>query len=310
MKHHPHITFILLAIFLIAQFIGLAIIYNYIDPVKSAEQGKTAFKKLPIGERPPLEEKTSFIPVMIAIVIGTGIMLLLIKLNWSWIFKAWFLMAVVISLTIALGAFMPALPAFLLALTAGAWKIFKPNFWIQNLTELFIYGGLAAIFSPLFSIWSVVILLLLISGYDAYAVWKSKHMITLATSQAKQKVFAGLLIPYKDGKLLSGKAGSSGKATLATLDTSSSSKTGHPLPHHVRTAILGGGDIGFPLIFAGVVLKELGLWQSLVIPFFALLGLGLLLWKADEKKFYPAMPFISAGCLLGLGVVWVVGLLL
>ncbi|MBU1974292.1 MAG: hypothetical protein KKH52_02755, partial [Nanoarchaeota archaeon] len=78
----------------------------------------------------------------------------------------------------------------------------------------------------------------------------------------------------------------------------------------VRTAILGGGDIGFTLIFAGVVLKELGVWQSLVIPWFACLGLALLLWFSQEKKFYPAMPFISAGCFVGLGVVYFISFLL
>ena len=122
-------------------------------------------------------------------------------------------------------------------------------------------------------------------------------MITLAKSQAKEKMFAGLLIPYKEGKV---------HAHTATL------KSALKIAPHgkIRTAILGGGDIGFPLIFAGVVLKEMGLWQSLIIPFFALAGLGLLLWKADEQKFYPAMPFISAGCLVGLGVVWMIGLFL
>ena len=72
-------------------------------------------------------------------------------------------------------------------------------------------------------------------------------------------------------------------------------------------AILGGGDIGFPLIFAGVVLKEWGLWQSLPMPLFAGLGLSFLLWKGKKDRFYPAMPFISAGCFLGLFVVWLLG---
>ena len=67
--------------------------------------------------------------------------------------------------------------------------------------------------------------------------------------------------------------------------------------------MLGGGDIGFPLIFAGVILKEFGLKYSLIIPFFAMLGLAFLLWWGDEKKFYPAMPFITVGCFLGLAVV-------
>ena len=191
----------------------------------------------------------------------------------------------------AFGAFFGRWVALSFALILGVWKIFKPNFWVQNLTELFVYGGLAAIFVPLFSLWSVIILLILISIYDAYAVWKSKHMIVLAKSQSKAGMFAGLVLPYQITKSIPQKI----KTKIKTSK--------------VRTAILGGGDLGFPLIFAGVILKEFGLWQALLIPLFAMIGLAVLFWKAEEKKFYPAMPFIAAGCFLGLGVVWVIQLL-
>ena len=294
MKHTLYISLILLGCFLIAQFLGLAILNQYIDPVQSAVTGETEFKDLPVGERPQLEEKTAYLPVIVAVLIGTVIMLFLIRFNWTWIWKLWFLFAVVFTLTISLGAFMPKLAAMIISLLLGVWKIFKPNFWVHNLTELFVYAGLAVIFVPVFNVWSISILLVLIAIYDAYAVWKSKHMVTLAKSQTEAKVFAGLLIPYKLGK-------------LKLKKENTSTKIVHKIP--VRTAILGGGDIGFPLIFAGVVLKEWGLWQSLVIPFFALAGLASLLWYAEEKKFYPAMPFISAGCFMGLGMVWWWGLL-
>jgi presenilin-like A22 family membrane protease len=145
----------------------------------------------------------------------------------------------------------------------------------------------------LFNIVSGIVLLVLIAVYDAYAVWKSKHMITLAKSQAKAKMFSGLLIPYQIGR---------SKKKLPKVQKIKKKVK-------IRTAMLGGGDIGFPLIFAGIILKELGLWQSLVIPFFAAAALGILFWKADEKKFYPAMPFIGAGCLIGLGVVMLIGLI-
>lgn len=298
MKHSLSITLIILGIFLLAQFIGLGILYKYIDPAKSQETGKTEFKDLPIGERPPVDEKTSFIPVIIAVIIGTAILLLLMKYKLALVWKLWFLLAVVISLSTAWAAFIPVEIAFIAALILAWWKIFKPNVWVHNFTELFIYGGLAAIFAPLFNLFSISILLVLIAGYDAYAVWKSKHMITLAKSQAEAKVFAGLLIPYKLGKLVKKKEVTEEKTAGITLPKMK-----------VRTAILGGGDIGFPLIFAGVVLKEMGLWQSLLIPFFALAGLAVLLYYADAKKFYPAMPFISAGCFIGLGVVVVIGLI-
>ena len=305
MKHSLHITLIILGIFLVAQFIGLAVLYNYIDSARSQETGKTEFKDLPIGERPPVEENTSFIPVIIAIIIGTIILLVLIKYKLSLVWKLWFLMAVTISLSTAWAAFVPVIVAFIAALIFALWKIFKPNVWVHNFTELFIYGGLAAIFAPLFNLFSMSILLILISIYDAYAVWKSKHMITLAKSQTESKVFAGLLIPYSLKGLLKKKESHGVKA----IKTATKSPFTHPQVQ-VRTAILGGGDIGFPLIFAGVVLKEWGLWQSLIIPFFALAGLALLLYYAEEKKFYPAMPFISAGCFVGLGVVWVMGLVI
>ena len=73
--------------------------------------------------------------------------------------------------------------------------------------------------------------------------------------------------------------------------------------------MLGGGDIGFPLIFAGVLLKDMGLWQALIIPFFAAAGLSYLLFFSDEKKFYPAMPFIGAACFVGLGLIYLIQLL-
>ena len=274
--------------FLLAQFLGLFILSNYIDKELTKQSEKVVFKDLPIGERPPLDEKTSYLPIILAILLGTGLILLIMKLRLNWLWKFWFLLAVVATLTVAFNAFISSkLVSFMVALGIGLWRIFRPNFWVQNFSEIFVYGGLAAIFVPLLNLTSVSILLVLIALYDAYAVWKSKHMITLAKSQTQAKVFAGLMIPYKLGKI---------------------AKKGKGVK--VRTALLGGGDIGFPLIFAGVVLKELGLWQSLVIPFFALAGLGFLFWIAKKKKFYPAMPFIGVGCFLGLGIVWLIQLVL
>ncbi|PIN87570.1 hypothetical protein COV12_03255, partial [Candidatus Woesearchaeota archaeon CG10_big_fil_rev_8_21_14_0_10_32_24] len=258
---------------------------------------------------PDIEPQTSFIPLLIAILIGTGILLLLIKFNLTWIWKAWFFTAVLASLFISFNAFISLLIALSFALIFTIWKIWKPGFLIQTGTELFIYGGLAAIIVPLLNLFSVSLLMVLIAIYDAYAVWKSKHMITLAKSQAKAKVFAGLLIPYRETrqprkidfrKITSFRV----KNLLQRIHKVKKKLDKHP--QKIRTAMLGGGDIGFPLIFAGVLMKEMGLWQSLIIPFFAAAGLSYLLFYSDEKKFYPAMPFIGAACFMGLGVVYLI----
>ena len=86
----------------------------------------------------------------------------------------------------------------------------------------------------------------------------------------------------------------------------------------MRTAILGGGDIAFPLVFAGVAMDWLittvninkfpALLETSVIPIFAAIALLVLFLKAEKDKFYPAMPFITAGCFIGFAVLWALNL--
>ena len=74
----------------------------------------------------------------------------------------------------------------------------------------------------------------------------------------------------------------------------------------VNVAILGGGDVVFPIIAAGVMLKTLGLTSAFFVMAGATLGLAYLFFFSKKRKFYPAMPFISAGIFLGIIVSYLV----
>lgn len=298
MKHTLPVTFTILGIFFITQLLGLVIINNYIDHQALQETGKLSFSSLPLGlERPVMGVQETIISIVSALLIGTLLALLLIRFKQVLLWKIWFVLAVFITLNIAFRAFIPAVFATTLAVVFAAWKIFWPNLYVQNFTELFVYGGLAAIFVPLdaLNIFSMSVLLVLISIYDAYAVWKSKHMIKLAQFQTKSKMFAGLIIPYEMPKTVP--------------------KNVHHKIVKVKTAVLGGGDVGFPLLFTGVVFKGLLLTNSvsaafgkiLVVPVITTIALGWLLFKAKQDRFYPAMPFISAGCFVALLIMKLVG---
>ncbi len=300
MKHTLKITLILILFFLITQVVGLSIINSYIDHKTSVETGKSTFKSLPGGlERPQVEEETSYIPIFAAIIVGTLLILLIIKMKKVRLWKFWFFLSVLLCLTVALAAFFQSIYAFIAALLLSLLKVLRPNIYIHNLTEIFIYGGLAAIFVPIISFNSVIVLLLLISIYDMFAVWQSKHMVKLAKFQTNSRLFAGLLIPYSLPK----KAKKTGKTKMVKVKA--------------NNAILGGGDIGFPLIFAGVVMKNLMLQEpmmtaflkTLIIPLIVSFALLYLLVKAEKDKFYPAMPFLSIGCLAGYGVLTLIALL-
>ena len=281
MKHSLKITLILIMFFLAAQLIGLIITNKYIktEVTETGEIKVKEVKPLPYKiERPVVEESSSFIYVLIAILIATVLILLLMKFKKVLLWRLWFFFAGFLTLSIAFSAFMPNNIAGIVALFLTFLKIYRPGLVIQNLSEIFVYAGLAAIFVPVMNLFAAFMLLLIISIYDFIAVRKTKHMIKLAKFQAKSKVFAGLIIPYKIPGIAKGR---------------------EVTKKRIKTAILGGGDIGLPLLFAGVAMKSLGFNKALVISLFATAALSYLLLKSEKGKFYPAMPIISVGCVIG-----------
>lgn len=170
--------------------------------------------------------------------------------------------------------------------------------FVHNITELLIYPGIASVFIPLLSIWAVIFLLFVISIYDMYAVWHAGFMQKMAKYQIeKLKIFSGFFVPYV------------GKKERELIKNAKRSNTLHKLKKKkikVNVAILGGGDIVFPIILAGVVLQTLGFLQALIISIGATLALSYLFYISEKGKFYPAMPFISAGCLIALGIAYLI----
>ncbi|MEK6856869.1 MAG: presenilin family intramembrane aspartyl protease [Nanoarchaeota archaeon] len=284
MKHTTAITAVLIILFLLTQIVGLKVISNYIvvkDVVKKEtviENGKEivkeitiqeeSFEELPYGlERPEIKEKTSYIQIALSIIIATALALILLKFQAMRLWKLWFFLSVFFTLLIAFNAFVSQIFALILALVFAAFKTFKNNVVLHNFSELFIYGGLAVIFVPVVNLTSIIVILFLISIYDFIAVWKTKHMIKLAKFQTRIKLFAGLLIPYGN-----------------------------------KTAILGGGDMGFPLLFSGVLFKTYG-WNAIITVITSAIALTYLLIKSEKGKYYPAMPFLTVGCLLGFIII-------
>jgi presenilin-like A22 family membrane protease len=300
MKHTLAVTLILVAVFFVSQIVGLAITSQYISQrivnETTGEVINISYAGLPLDmQRPEVDESQSYLFILGAVLIGTVLVLLLIKFKGFKLWKMWFFLSVALCLTISFYAFtrqifpatwpsfIPSGLALALAITLATLKIYKPNFIIHNLSEVFIYGGLAAIFVPIMNVYAVVILLILISVYDMIAVWQSKHMVKMAEFQTESKVFAGLSIPYEMPKA-EDTVKKKGRKTV------------------IKSAILGGGDIGFPLLFAGVLMKSAGFLKVLIVPVIVAIALFLLLYYAQKDKFYPAMPFITAGCFVGYGI--------
>jgi len=309
MKHTTAITLIFLTMFVVTQLIGLVVIdaYSPSKTVQVTEHGTLVNKTVggnitvPYGMEPPkaqtlIEFWGMFLQIVVSFALAIVIFFFLIRKKSSLLIKIWFTFVVFITIALAINALLGrAIPSLMhvneIALAVSVpltfYKIFKRNIIIHNATELLIYPGLAAVFVPILNIWTAVILLIAISIYDMYAVWKSKLMVNLAKYQIKQlKIFTGFFVPYMTKKVRLQLEKLKGKKKLKKVK--------------VNLAILGGGDVAFPLIFAGVILNKYGLTDALITIAATSFSLLLLLMFSKKGKFYPAMPFLSAGCLAGL----------
>lgn len=297
MKHNLRITILLIAMFIATQFIGVLVINHY----------SSSTNHLPYGMETP--EMTSnqdfynvFPSIIIAFLIAIALFFLLTRFKAEFILRLWFFVVILIAIGIFINALLPneslgPFIALIFALPFALMKVYRNNFIVHNLTELVIYPSIASVFVPLLNLLTVIILLILISLYDMWAVWRSGIMQKMAKYQMNTlKIFSGFFVPYiskKDRMKLK-------KAKKSKIKDKNIK---------VNVAILGGGDVIFPIISAGVMMKTFpesslfgipGLIPALFVIFGAMLGLALLLINSKKKKFYPAMPFITSGIFLGM----------
>ncbi len=307
MKHNTKITILIISMFLITQFIGLFVINHYSDiKVVDGKQINVSSPDLPYGMEPPeIQEEKDYnnvlISILIAFIIAISLFFVLTRFRSEIIMRIWFFVIIVIGLGIFLNIFLGKFDyGSLIALSIGAviayLKVFRRNIIIHNLTEFLIYPSIAAVFVPILNINTIIILLIIISFYDMWAVWKSGVMQKMAKFQMdKVKIFSGFFVPYltkSQKKKLKKSRKSKNKDKKQTI--------------RARVAILGGGDIIFPIIASGVMLRTLGLIPALIVIFGALAGLSYLLFVAKKQHFYPAMPFITTGIFIGIALSYII----
>ena len=310
MKHNKKITILLLSMFVLTPIIGLVVLNADVFTVDKIVNGTIEQVPNPYLSfiSPPQvetaqESASMFGSLIIAFIFAICIFFLLTKFKIKFIFRLWFFVVVAIALFLSILSFEKIIPISInlntaviiglaIALPLAFIKIYKRNFLIHNLTELFIYPGIAIVFVPILNIYTIIILLILISLYDMWAVWHSGIMQKMATYQIdKLNIFSGFFVPYANKKT---------KEKIKSMKQKFSKKELRKKKIKINLAILGGGDIVFPIITAGVLLNAYGFLPAILAIVGATLGLTLLFIFSEKKKFYPAMPFITAGIFLGM----------
>jgi len=302
--------------FLVTQFIGLFVVNAYTpQTVFNATTGETTpapGSELPFGIETP---ETNFLAIVFYFILAFALVAIFMKYKWKLVIKLWFLLVIILALGISSYAILKystlsniTIIALAIAIPLALLKLFRPNVFVHNITELFIYPGIAAVFVAILQPLTMVLLLVLISIYDMWAVWKAKFMQKMAKFEMEElHIFGGFLIPTISKKV------------KAQIEKIKQKYKGKKIPtkikkkkFKVRLAILGGGDVIFPIITAGVFMRAYseqvlfgiaGLIPALFIIFGALIGLTYLMIITKKDKAYPAMPYISAGIFAAL-ILW------
>ena len=147
------------------------------------------------------------------------------------------------------------------------YLLIKKRHWIViNVSAVIIGATVTAIFGISMEPLPVIILLTALAIYDYLAVYKTKHMLTLADSVSEMGIPVIFIIPGKE-----------------------------------RDAIMGVGDAVMPniLVVSGLVFGNC-ISVPLVTFIFGMAGLFILLAKVEKsKKAHPGLPILNFSAILG-----------
>ncbi len=202
------------------------------------------------------------------------------------VFYAW-------GIFILLGVMVPAPAAIAAGAILGLFWLFLPFVWLQNLLLLLTLVSVGSVFGALVSPWTVVWILLAISIYDIVAV-SLGYMMWLAKKLSETDTLPAFILPRKI------------RDWAMNLKGSSVKKIFEEEAAERDFSLLGGGDIGFPLILVVSVYFAYGFSGALVVAAASFAGLILaymLQIFVLKGKPLPALPPICFCAIAGfLGV--------
>jgi presenilin-like A22 family membrane protease len=190
--------------------------------------------------------------------------------------------------------FSIALPV---AIIAGVVWLFWARVWLHDLILLVTMASIGSVFGFLFSPLTFMIFMLVISLYDVLAV-RFGLMVWMADKLSESATLPAFIFPKNSGDW---------NLSLAQIRFEELQKEA---PAKRDYSILGGGDIGFPLMLAVSVFFEYNLSAAMLVGAFALAGLISafliqILWLKGKPM--PALPPIAFFSLVGFLIIYFTG---
>ncbi len=222
--------------------------------------------------------------VSVVAIVGVAALLLL-KYELQLFLKIWLTFAFFFGLLLFFGTFLPLVISVPIAILLSFLRYrFSSLLW-QNIILIFAFSGIGAYIGTILGFFPALVLIIGLSVYDFFSVKVSKHMVALAKGSFESNILLGF-------------AYSSSKDTVEEMKEEIE-KEGQDRD----LSFVGGGDVIIPLIFSVSVFRSFGLLFAVGSSIFSFIALIILLLVSERKGgFWPAIPILGGGALVGLAV--------
>ncbi|MFC2022970.1 hypothetical protein ACFLTL_02310 [Chloroflexota bacterium] len=238
---------------------------------------------------------TALGPILIyffAVIVVIGVVLFLVPVSvLRSILRALFTLIFSWGLFVLLILWLPIPVTAIISVATGLVWFLTPRVWLHNLLMIAAMVSLGVVFGRIISPWTAMVLLLVLAVYDLLAV-RFGYMMWMARKLSSTDSLPAFVLPWNT---------SGWKSSLKKLDLMAEEA------HAEREySILGGGDIGFPLLLAAAVYFGYGFSSAVLMAAFMLIG--LIAAYGIQSAFLkgrpmPALPPIAALAMMGLLIV-------
>ncbi|HEX9896354.1 MAG TPA: hypothetical protein VGA85_01665 [Dehalococcoidales bacterium] len=187
----------------------------------------------------------------------------------------------------------PFVIALIIAIIVGLAWFLIPRVWLHNLVMILAIVSLGAVFGRLITPWTAMILIAALALYDLFAV-RFGYMLWMAKKLTESSTLPAFIIPRSITEW------------NLSLKKSDYSKPIEEESFEKKYSILGGGDIGFPLLLVSSSYFGYGFTDAIIVASFSLLGLLCAYWIQAallKGKPMPALPPIAVLSLIALLIV-------
>jgi len=265
----PKLFVQLIAIFALTQLLGIAVGINWIDAIATGKQPQPTV----LGGTENPDDPINAIALVLCILVFTAFLLVFMHFfKGRLLFK---FLETMVTFTASWIVFEVFIGDFWLifSIILVAWRLLRPkHVLLRNAAAIISIAGVGALIGVTLGVIPVAIFLILLGCYDFIAVFKTKHMVTLAKGITKQNL----------------------AFTVAM-----------PTPKHQFE--LGTGDLALPLVFAVSTMKAsqaIG-FPSYLVPAGMILTaslIGLLITiDYSSKHVGKALPALPLQAVLMLG---------